>query len=56
MNLRAQRLLECAGTPGSAVQRETLLERLFAAYFQNGEDLGSRETLPAIARCCGFDA
>ncbi len=56
MNLRAHRLLECAGARGSAAQRETLLERLFAAYFQNGEDLGRRETLSAIARCCGFDA
>ena len=32
-----------------------MLERLFAAYFQKGEDLGCRETLLAIARDCGID-
>jgi predicted DsbA family dithiol-disulfide isomerase len=52
----AHRLLERASTLGNAVQRDVLLERLFAAYFQKGEDLGCRETLLAIARSCGFDA
>jgi predicted DsbA family dithiol-disulfide isomerase len=33
-----------------------LLERLFAAYFQNGEDIGRRETLITIAQSCGYDA
>ena len=32
-----------------------LLERLFAAYFRKGENLGCRETLLAIARSCGVD-
>jgi predicted DsbA family dithiol-disulfide isomerase len=51
----AHRLFERAGTVGNAAQREMLLERLFAAYFKKGEDLGCRETLLAIARDCGID-
>ncbi|MDT4872082.1 hypothetical protein FQZ97_1072480 [compost metagenome] len=31
-----------------------MLERLFAAYFHRGEDLGKRETLLAIAESCGL--
>ena len=52
----AHRLLERATVLGSTAQRDVLLERLFAAYFQYGEDLGCRETLIAIAQACGFDA
>ncbi|EJM15037.1 putative dithiol-disulfide isomerase involved in polyketide biosynthesis [Pseudomonas sp. GM21] len=52
----AHRLLAHANSRGSSAQRDLLLERLFAAYFQNGEDLGSRETLIAIAQSCGYDA
>jgi len=52
----AHRLLERAAVLGSTAQRDVLLERLFAAYFQYGEDLGCPETLIAIARACGFDA
>ncbi|KJZ39516.1 DsbA family oxidoreductase [Pseudomonas sp. B21-040] len=52
----AHRLLAHANTRGSRAQRDLLLERLFAAYFQNGEDLGCRETLIAIAQSCGYDA
>ncbi len=52
----AHRLLAHANSQGSATQRELLLERLFAAYFENGEDLGCRETLISIARSCGYDA
>jgi predicted DsbA family dithiol-disulfide isomerase len=52
----AHRLLAHANSRGSTAQREQLLERLFAAYFQNGEDLGRRETLIAIAQSCGYDA
>lgn len=51
----AHRLFERVGTLGNATQREMLLERLFAAYFQKREDLGCRETLLAIARACGVD-
>ncbi|SEN54091.1 Predicted dithiol-disulfide isomerase, DsbA family [Pseudomonas sp. ok272] len=52
----AHRLLARVSVQGNAAQRDALLERLFAAYFQNGEDIGCRETLIAIARSCGFDA
>ena len=52
----AHRLLERAGVLGNTAQRDALLERLFAAYFQNGEDIGCRATLIAIACSCGFDA
>lgn len=50
----AHRLLRLAGELGSAEQRERLLERLFAAHFQYGEDLGSSNTLLAIAETCGY--
>ncbi|MBS7691600.1 DsbA family oxidoreductase [Pseudomonas lalucatii] len=52
----AHRLLACAAGLGSATQRETLLERLFAAYFRNGEDLGDTVSLLAIAEACGFES
>ncbi|MBZ9780935.1 DsbA family oxidoreductase [Pseudomonas sp. REP124] len=51
----AHRLMERISTQGNGVQRDVLLERLFAAYFQKGEDLGDRETLLDIARSCGID-
>jgi predicted DsbA family dithiol-disulfide isomerase len=52
----AHRLFQRASELGNVAQRDILLERLFAAYFQRGEDLGCRETLLAIARSCGIDA
>nr|WP_157710827.1 DsbA family oxidoreductase [Pseudomonas sp. PB120] len=52
----AHRLLERGNVLGNSAQRTALLERLFAAYFENGEDLGCSETLLAIARECGFEA
>jgi predicted DsbA family dithiol-disulfide isomerase len=51
----AHRLFERVSMTGNASQREMLLERLFAAYFQRRENLGCRETLLAIARSCGVD-
>ena len=51
----AHRLFERVSVRGNATQREMLLERLFAAYFQKREDLGCRETLLAIARSCGVE-
>ena len=51
----AHRLLACAAGLGSAAQREALLERLFAAYFRNDEDLGDTASLLAIAEACGFE-
>ncbi|SFQ44728.1 Predicted dithiol-disulfide isomerase, DsbA family [Geopseudomonas sagittaria] len=50
----AHRLLERAAAIGSPAQVEALLERLFAAYFHNGEDLGDPATLLLIAEDCGF--
>jgi len=50
----AHRLLLHASELGSEEQREALLERLLAAYFQHGEDLGDRATLLRIAQACGF--
>jgi predicted DsbA family dithiol-disulfide isomerase len=51
----AHRLLERVSVLGNSAQRDALLERLFAAYFHHGEDLGNRDTLIAIARSSGFD-
>ncbi|RJG08969.1 DsbA family oxidoreductase [Pseudomonas cavernicola] len=50
----AHRLLQRAGALAEPAQRDALLERLFAAYFHKGEDLGDRATLLAIAESCGF--
>lgn len=50
----AHRLLERARDLGSPQQREQLLERLFAAHFHFGEDLGDANTLLAIAVSCGY--
>lgn len=52
----AHRLLQRAAAIGSAAQVEALLERLFAAYFHTGEDLGDSATLLACAESCGFAA
>ncbi|NUU38740.1 DsbA family protein [Pseudomonas sp. C2B4] len=52
----AHRLLERVSVLGNRRQRDALIERLFAAYFQLGEDLGCRETLLSIAQSCGFEA
>lgn len=50
----AHRLLQQASELLEPAQRDALLERLFAAYFHRGEDLGERETLLAIAESCGL--
>ncbi|MGY4532294.1 putative DsbA family dithiol-disulfide isomerase [Pseudomonas sp. TE3786] len=50
----AHRLFRQAAVLGSPQQRELLLERLFAAHFNNGEDLGNSNTLLAIAEACGY--
>ncbi|NRH26590.1 DsbA family protein [Pseudomonas sp. MS19] len=50
----AHRLFERAASLGTVAQRDALLERLFAAYFVRGEDIGERTTLLAIAEQCGF--
>jgi predicted DsbA family dithiol-disulfide isomerase len=51
----AHRLLQRAEALAEPAQRDALLERLFAAYFQHGEDLGERMTLLAIAESCGLE-
>ena len=50
----AHRLLERAMQLGNPAQCEALLERLFAAYFQQAENLGDTATLLSIAESCGF--
>ena len=52
----AHRLLTHASALGDAAQLDTLLERLFAAYFMRGEDIGDRTTLLQIADECGYSA
>ncbi|MBF7729033.1 DsbA family oxidoreductase [Pseudomonas sp. N040] len=52
----AHRLLVHASALGSAAQLDALLERLFAAYFMRGEDLGDSATLLQIAAECGYPA
>ena len=50
----AHRLLAHAASLGNATQLDQLLERLFAAYFKLGEDIGDRATLLRIAEDCGY--
>nr|WP_302184181.1 DsbA family oxidoreductase [Pseudomonas donghuensis] len=51
----AHRLLQRAVALGSPEQAQALLARLFAAYFQQGKDLGDPITLLHIARACGLE-
>ncbi|MNT66789.1 hypothetical protein D3C72_2048770 [compost metagenome] len=37
------------------MQLNSLLERLFAAYFQQGYDIGQAELLLRLARSCGYN-
>lgn len=46
---RAHRLLRRVGAMRSPALYEALLDRLFAAYFQRGEDIGDAATLQALA-------
>jgi len=50
----AHRLLAHAASLGNAAQLDQLLERLFAAYFMLGEDIGDRSLLLRIAEDCGY--
>ncbi|SDZ61963.1 DsbA family oxidoreductase [Pseudomonas sp. NFIX28] len=52
----AHRLLARAEALGDSARRDALLERLFAGYFQLGENLGCPQTLLAIASACGYPA
>ncbi|MCY1263184.1 DSBA-like thioredoxin domain protein [compost metagenome] len=51
----AHRLLARAAGLGSAEQADALLERLFAGYFQQGEDIGQVPVLLRLAESCGYD-
>lgn len=51
----AHRLLQYAVRGGGGVRRDALLECLFRAYFERGEDLGDAATLRAHAADCGVD-
>lgn len=51
--LDAHRLIRWAQDRGDA---SALVERLFVAHFQNGEHVGDRTVLTAIAGECGYDA
>ncbi|MFC3816383.1 DsbA family oxidoreductase [Lysobacter sp. GCM10012299] len=46
---RAHHLLRRVATSGGLAVYEALLDRLFAAYFQRGEDIGDAATLQALA-------
>ncbi|CAN5554391.1 DsbA family protein [soil metagenome] len=47
----AHRLIWFAGKQG---KQDEIVERLFQRYFIDGEDIGERETLVAIADACGI--
>ena len=51
--LEAHRLIRWAG---EADMQDKLVEALFSAYFEQGRDIGDRETLISIAADCGLDA
>ncbi|WP_327437827.1 DsbA family oxidoreductase [Pseudomonas donghuensis] len=51
----AHRLLQRAVALGAPEQAQALLAKLFAAYFQQGKDLGDPITLLHIARACGLE-
>lgn len=52
---KAHRLLTYAATHGNSALYETLLERLFSAYFMLGEDIGDEEMLLKLGQGFGFD-
>jgi predicted DsbA family dithiol-disulfide isomerase len=50
--LDAHRLIRWAGESGV---QEAVVERLFSAYFEQGEDIGDRDALEKIAQECGMN-
>jgi predicted DsbA family dithiol-disulfide isomerase len=50
------RLLDFAREFGDRPQQDALLERLFAAYFNEGRDIGDFETLMTLAEASGLDS
>jgi predicted DsbA family dithiol-disulfide isomerase len=51
----AHRLIWGAGQQGVAAQN-ALVDRLFAGYFEQGQDIGRRDVLEAMAKDAGLDA
>ncbi|MGO4907907.1 DsbA family oxidoreductase [Pseudorhodobacter sp. W20_MBD10_FR17] len=51
--LNAHRLIHWAGLEG---QQNAVIAALFRAYFKDGRDIGSTDTLVDIAQACGMDA
>ncbi len=51
----ALRLLDYTSTAGSERQHDAVVERLFAAHFLQGLNIGDMATLVALARACGLD-
>lgn len=47
------RLFQQVARSASPAQQDALLERIFAAYFVNGENLGDSQTLRSLARDAG---
>ena len=52
----AHRLTKLAQSKGNQEQTEKLIERLFAAYFTDNNELADRELLQSIGEECGLDA
>ncbi|MCJ1887136.1 DsbA family protein [Pseudomonas sp. LA21] len=50
----AHRVFQRAAQLGSQSQLERLLELLFRAHFQLGEDIGQRDTLRRLLRACDY--
>ena len=48
----AHRLIRWAGMEG---RQDQVVDRLFEAYFVEGQDIGDRAVLATIASACGFD-
>ncbi len=51
--IQAHRLIRLAGAAGL---QDAMVERLFTAYFQEGQDIGADPVLLELAREVGFDA
>lgn len=53
---KAHRLMLWAAEEGNSDASQRLAERLFAAYFTEGRDVGDAETLASLAERAGLDA
>jgi predicted DsbA family dithiol-disulfide isomerase len=51
---RAHDLLARAGADGDRARQAALVERLFVAYFQEGQDIGHPDVLEQLGRDCGL--